>query len=155
MTAELDYRHSAILIEAYLDRAVIILVQGWIEISMNDAHGVCELDLQRSSFDHLDTVGKSRALRQRIFAEGGIRVINNDGPDRLSAGVSQIDLNDMSAAACYRDQEDENHGETEGLHLSYFFSMTRAASTAPLRLSCSLSGKTRMFQFQRLFFLGR
>jgi hypothetical protein len=26
---------------------------------------------------------------------------------------------------------------------------------APLRLSCSLSGNTRMFQFQRLFFFGR
>src|SRR3954463_10428367 len=35
------------------------------------------------------------------------------------------------------------------------FSMTRALSTTPGLLSCSLRGKTRMFHTQRAFFLGR
>src|SRR4029077_1474377 len=90
-----------------------------------------------------------------ILSESGIRVIDDDGLDRLGAGIREAYLHDVSTAARQRYQQDESHGETERFHLCYFFSMTRAASTAPLRLSCSLRGKTRMFQFQRLFFLGR
>jgi len=113
-----------------------------------------KLDFQRAGVERLDGVGEGLVWREGVYAKRSLWVVDDDGRDVLLAGVDQRNLNHAGTASGQDKNNQQRDGESKGFHFFlHFFSMTRAASTAPLRLSCSFKGKTRMFQFQRLVFL--
>src|SRR5438270_8975409 len=116
------------------------------------AIGVRELHFQRAVVREFYRRAESFAGSQLVLAKRCTGIVNDDGGNGLAAGIHELDADHMSAAPSEEGNQQQSEIKSSGPH---FFSITRAASTAPLRLSCSLRGKTRMFQFQRLFFLGR
>src|SRR5438270_12980051 len=116
------------------------------------AIGVRELHFQRTIIREFYWRAEAFAGSQLVLAKCRAGIVNDDGGNGLAAGIDELDADHMSAAP--GEEGNQQQSETKSLD-PHFFSITRAASTAPLRLSCSLRGKTRMFQFQRLFFLGR
>src|SRR5262245_48579543 len=150
------YYDRAILINPHVNGSVIVFVQGQATVSVITALGVGKLQFQWTGLQRFDGIRKSLSRRERVLAKSSARVIDNDGLDGFRAGVNEIYFDHPGAAASHRKNRRKNNDQQAGAAVSFhFFSITRAARTAPLRLSCSLRGKTRMFQFQRLFFFGR
>src|SRR5437763_3769133 len=149
---QLRLRHRRILGKPDLHRSLIIFAdrRPWKPFGLSLS--IRELYLQDAILRSLNHIWKSLSCGKQRNPKRGAGIINDDVGNLVRAVVDHIDLDHPRVRATSQQKQSEKH-DTGFRH--YFFSIARALSTTPLRLSWSLSGKTRMFQFQRSDLVGR
>src|SRR5438270_10092898 len=97
-------------------------------VSMIFAIRVRELYFQRAIIREFYRRAESLAGSQLVLAECRAGIVHNEGGKWTRAGVDQLDRHHMGAATREEGNQQQSETNSRGLH---FFSITRAASTAP------------------------
>ena len=128
-------------------------MEHWPGVSMVTAIRVRELDLSAAplsvSFTGELKVSPGASLS---FAKCCAGIVNDDGGNGLGTGINQLDCDHVGAAAR---EEGKQQAKRNNLSRSSFLLDHARSQHGAVAIVMQLKGKTRMFQFQRLFFFGR